>query len=184
IHVPREGGPSDVAARWKSFSRTDVPLRVLQRKHPVGAVLEYVRGIPREDGDFVTVVIPELIPRATLLSAVRRRTSFYLKVRLLSEPQIVISDVPVVGGRSEGVDDRPLLPRTTEALVFVSAVNDATVRAINYARTLRTMDVRAVFFALDSTDIEDIENEWSGWRVPIALDIVGGLFRDLTAPIL
>ncbi len=109
--------------------------------------------------------------------------TFLLKLRLLGERQIVITDVPVVPRAGE-VHGRPLPPRTTEAVVFISSVNDATVRAVNYARTLRTMDVRAVFFALDTHDIEEIENRWAEERVPIALDIVEAPFRDLTAPIL
>ena len=50
------------------------------------------------------------------------------KLRLLGEPQIVITDVPVVpeAGQAEA---RPLLPRTTEALVFVSSVHDPAIRA-------------------------------------------------------
>jgi hypothetical protein len=46
------------------------------------------------------------------------------------------------------------------------------------------MEVRAVFFALDSAEIEQIQNEWAERRVPVALDIVEAPFRDLTAPIL
>ena len=184
IHPQTEHSSPDIAARWGEFSRTSTPLRVLPRsRHPAHAVLEHVRSIPREDGDFITVVIPELIPRRSLLSALRGRTAFYLKLRLLGEPQVVITDVPVVPEPGQ-TDGRPLLPRTTEALVFISSVHDPAIRAINYARSLRAMDVRAVFFALDAQEIEDIGNQWAERRVPVALDIVEAPFRDLTAPIL
>ena len=121
--------------------------------------------------------IPELIPRRSLLSALRGRTAFYLKLRLLGEPQVVITDVPVVPEPGQ-TDGRPLLPRTTEALVFISSVHDPAIRAINYARSLRAMDVRAVFFALDAQEIEDIGNQWAERRVPVALDIVEAPFRE------
>jgi amino acid transporter len=185
VHPATEDSPPDIAARWGGFSRTPIPLQVLTRsRHPAHAVLEHVRSLPRVEGDFITVVIPELLPRRSLLAALRSRTSFYLKLRLLAEPQIVITDVPVVPSPGEEDRGRPLPPRTTEALVFVSSVHDPAIRAINYARTLRTMEVRAVFFALDPHDIEDIANEWAERRVPVALDIVEAPFRDLTVPIL
>src|SRR5439155_23931545 len=128
---------------------------------------------------------PELLSGRSLLSAVRRRTTFLLKVRLLSEPQAVITDVPVVRSSDQGDQVRaPLIAARTVALVFVSGANDAVVRAVNYARSLRTSETRAVFFAFDPHDIESIERGWEERRIPIALDIVEAPFRDLSGPVL
>ena len=44
---------------------------------------------------------------------------------------------------------RPLIPQRVVALVFVSAVHDATIRAVNYARSLGAGETRAVYFDLD-----------------------------------
>lgn len=186
IHVRRADTPADLPARWKQFSGTGVELEVLEsRGRPTAAVVEYVRGIAREEGDFVTVVIPETLRRRSLFSAVRGGTSFLLKVRLLAEPQIVITDVPVVAtGNEVSRPARALIPDRTEALVFVSAAHDATVRAVNYARSLRASETRAVFFALDPGEIQEIQREWEERRIPVALDIVEAPFRDLTGPIL
>lgn len=183
IHVQTPRTPSGLIHQWKSFSRTNIDLEVLPGgRHPTTAVLEYIRSVPREEGDFVTVVIPELLTKRSLLSAVRHGTSFLLKVRLLSEPQVVITDVPVVKGQENPAG--PLIPEWSVALVFVSAAHDPAVRAVNYARSLRASETRAVFFALDPTEVEDIQRQWEERRMPIALDIVEAPFRDLTAPIL
>jgi amino acid transporter len=183
IHVQTPRTSPDVVQRWRSFSRTAVDLQVLPAgRNPTQAVLEYIRSVPREEGDFVTVVIPELLPKRSLFSAVRRGTSFLLKVRLLSEPQVVITDVPVLRTEEEPVG--PLIPEWTTALVFVSAAHDPAVRAVNYARSLRASETRAVFFALDPSEVDGIQREWEERRMPIALDIVEAPFRDLTAPIL
>jgi hypothetical protein len=183
IHVQTARTQPDLVQRWRTFSRTGVDLEVLpESRNPTQTVLEYIRAIPREEGDFVTVVIPELITKRSLFSAVRRGTSFLLKVRLLSEPQVVITDVPVVKGQEEPV--RPLIPEWSAALVFVSAAHDPAVRAVNYARSLRANETRAVFFALDPAQVEEIQREWEERRMPIALDIVEAPFRDLTEPIL
>ena len=78
----------------------------------------------------------------------------------------------------------PLIPQRTVALVFVSAAHDPAVRAVNYARSLRANETRAVFFALDPSEVDQIQQEWEQRRIPIALDIVEAPFRDMTAPIL
>jgi len=187
IHVRTPLTSPDIAATWRRFSRTDVELEILPPgRNRVSSVLEFLRTIPRKRGDFVTVVIPEVLRTRSLLSAVRRGTSFLLKLRLLSEPQIVITDVPVVAPPG-GPDLQPpsvLIPERTVALVFVSAVHDPTVRAVEYARSLRARETRAVFFAMDPSEVDRIQLGWEERRIPVALDIVEAPFRDLTGPIL
>jgi len=185
IHVRTESSPPDLEEQWRAFCRSDIVLQILgPARHPTTAVLEYIRSIPREEGDFVTVVIPELMAKRSLVAAVRRGLSFFLKVRLLSEPQIVITDVPVVAEEGETPSHLPNIPERTEAMVFVSAVHDATVRAVNYARSLKATELRAVFFALDPSEVDEVQREWERRRIPVALDIVEAPFRDLTGPIL
>jgi amino acid transporter len=184
IHVASSESPPDLAMQWKAFSRTDVELEILTGDHRgAQTVIDYVRGIPREPEDFVTVVIPELLAGRSLLAAVRRGLSFQLKVRLLREPQVVVTDVPVVADQVKA-PSRPLIPSRTVALVLVAAVTDPAVRAINYARSLRAQETRAVFFALDSEEVDSIQRQWEEREVPIALDIVEAPFRDLTGPVL
>ena len=66
------------------------------RRTRAGApLLEEVWRLPRGESDFVTVVVPEQFKRASLLSAAAA-TSFRLKLRLLSEPGVVVTDVPAV----------------------------------------------------------------------------------------
>jgi len=118
----------------------------------------------------------------SLLAAIRRRSTFMLKVRLLSQPQVVITDVPVLEEPGKvAAPASSLIPERVEVMVFISAVHDATVRAVNYARSLRMPETRAVFFAMDESEIEEIQRGWQERRIPIALDIVEAPFRDLTA---
>jgi amino acid transporter len=186
IHVVTPESPHDIAERWSSLYRTDVQLELLTTEHRrhTDAVIDYLRAIPRTEEDFVTVVIPELLARRSLLAAVRRGMSFRLKVRLLREPQVVITDVPLLeGSQAPDAETRPLIPEHIEVLVFVAAVHDASLRAINYARSLRATETRAVYFAFEPTEIEPIQDEWERAGIPVALDIVEAPFRDLTAPV-
>jgi amino acid transporter len=188
VHVRAPTDPADLRERWRSFSRANVDLDVLDAKNndAVRTLIAYVRAIPREEQDFVTVVVPEQLTKRSFVAALRKRQSFGLKLRLLGEPQVVIADVPVLvaPGDAERTDVRPMIPRRTEALVFISSVNDASMRALNYARSLRATSARAVFFALDPEQATEIQRQWEEFRVPLELDIVEAPFRELDAPIL
>jgi hypothetical protein len=192
VHVRSPSDPPDLQERWRSFCRTStVALELVEPGgDPVRAVIERVRAIPRDPSDFVTVVVPEELPRASLVAAVRHRTTFGLKLRLLAEPQVVITDVPVLARRTDRPEDgggeprKPRIPRRVEAVVFVSAVHDASVRAINYARSLRATETRAVFFAFEPEEAIRIQEEWERFGIPIELDIVEAPFRELNTPIL
>jgi hypothetical protein len=179
---------AEVEVLWDSLSRSGPPIRVLEGRDRTDAALEFVREIPREPRDFVTVVIPELFRRASLLQAVARRTTFELKVRLLSEPQVVVTDVPVVlsGGRLVGVGDvRPLVPQRVVALVFIGGVHDATIRAVNYARSLQATETRAVYVALEpGENLDQILDRWTESGLEVPLDIVEAPFRDLGPPVI
>ena len=186
VHVPRGSRITEVVQRWKQFCRTDVDLEVLPPgRDPTQAVIDYVRAIPRGEGDFVTVVIPELLTKRSLIAAVRRRATFRLKLRLLKERQVVITDVPVLleGGGPER-RELPLIPERTVALVFVAAASDPAARAVSYARSLQATETRAVYFALDPSEIEDIQRDWEDRQIPMELDIVEAPFRDLGPPML
>jgi amino acid transporter len=183
VHVRSGPPPTDLASRWKSFSRTDVELEILQGPSPSRAVAAYVRSIPREPQDFVTVVIPERLRSRSLMKAVRR-SPFLLKWRLLSEPQVVVTDVPVFLARDPASAARPLIPNRVEALVLVAAAHDAAERAVAYALTLQAVGTKAVYFALDPADVPNILREWEERRIPVELDIVEAPFRDLGPPIL
>jgi amino acid transporter len=180
--------PVDLQERWREFSMGAQPLEPLPlgKDNVLDAVRRYVRGIDRAPADFVNVVIPEVVHGSLFGYLVRRAGLVRLKAGLLREPNIVVTDVPVVleEGRPNGGDARPLIPERTVALVFVSAVNDATMRAVAYAETLEAAVTRAIYFDLDPEAAHGMQEDWgaSGMRIP--LDIVETPFRDLTGPML
>ena len=171
---------SDPRGRWWDFSGGGTRIEALERHESrVDAVLDYVWTLPRGDGGFVTVVIPELFEHPSLLSAVlRRRTTFSLKLRLLAEPGIVIANVPVVR------EARAALPTRAATRVLVSGVHAASLRAANYVRALGLPDSRAVFFAFDSEEAQAIERGWSRAGLDLPLEVVEAPYRDLGDPLL
>jgi amino acid transporter len=180
--------PRDLQERWQAFSRGAQPLEplALGRDNLLDALRRYVREIDREPEDFVNVVIPEVIQGSLLGYLLRRASVIRLKAGLLREQNIVVTDVPVLvrDGQPVGVDATPLIPQRTVAIAFVSGVNDATVRALNYVETVEAAETRAVYFDLDTEAAHRMQEEWGerGLRVP--LDIVEAPFRDLSGPML
>ena len=180
--------PQELQERWREFSMNAPALEPLPlgKDNLLDAVKKYVRGIERAPEDFVNVVIPEMVEGSLLGYLFRRAALIRLKGGLLRERNIVVTDVPVIvdEGAPVGVDARPLIPERTVALVFVSAVHDATIRAVNYAETLEASETRAIYFDLDPEAAHRMQEEWSEAGIRIPLDIVEAPFRDLTRPTL
>jgi len=181
IHVP--GRRTDVAIRprWHGLAHGEPRLEVLEPVDGrVEPILEEIWKLPRGERDVVTVVVPERFPRRWLLGAMAR-TSFRLKLRLLSEPGVVVTDVPTVS-RSPGLDE----PTPTRLLVrvLVSDVNAASVRAVEYAQSLEADDVRALSFAFDPDEASTLRRAWSVECAPLPLDVHEAPYRDLGEPLL
>lgn len=182
--------PATLQADWEAFAPGAPPLELLPagRGRMLEAMREYLQAIPRDGDDFATVVVPELIETRLSIYLLRKNELVRMKAGLLREPNTVVTDVPVVtegpGGPPIGVDGKALIPQRTVALVFVSGVHDAAVRAVNYARTLQAADTRAIHFALDPEQTGAIIDEWAALGVPVPLEIVEAPFRDLSGPML
>ncbi|HVD25204.1 MAG TPA: DUF4118 domain-containing protein [Gaiellaceae bacterium] len=155
IHIPQEHTDPGIKPRWFHFSDEESLLQVVDGALGINeAVLQEVWRLPRGEADFVTVVIPELFRRASLLDAVRRPHALLLKLRLLTESGVVVADVPVVEGAGAAPPERPVVR------VLVSELNAASMRALNYAKTLQVEDTRAVNFAFSASEAADLRHEW------------------------
>jgi amino acid transporter len=180
IHVPGRHSDPGIRPRFRSLTDLKPDLEVLDAEAGrTDAVIEYLWALPRGESTFVTVIIPELFERSSLLSAVARRTEFALKLRLLREPGVVITDVPVLA--------RNGTLRTPERIVcriLVSGAHAASMRAVNYAATLGLSDTRALFFAFDSEEADRLRSDWSGVELRVPLEIEEAPFRDLGDPLL
>jgi amino acid transporter len=168
----------DVRGRWWDWSGGGTVIEPLEREdRPAEAVLDYVWQIPRGESSFVTAVVPEQFKRPSLAAAIVRRTSFSLKLRLLHEPGVVVTDVPLVG------EGHPL-PRKLVCRVFVSGGHAGSLRAANYAQTLGIADTRAVSFAFDGDEAKRMQFEWAALGTDLPLEIDEAPYRDIGDPLL
>ena len=189
VHLSREGFSVDLAGRWLELTRGYPELEPLldeEGSSITDLVRRYLDGIPRDSGDFVSVVIPEMVEKSSFTHLLRHPGLFRLKAALLRERRIAVTDVPVVGNGdgTRNVGGRALTPQRNVALVFVSGVNDAAIRAVNYARSLQALETRAVYFALDHGEVEKVIADWFARGPGIDLDVVDAPFRNLADPML
>jgi hypothetical protein len=106
-----------------------------------------------------------------------RRSTFSLKLGLLREPGVAVTDVPKLGG-----DDA--LPQRAEVVVPISGVHAASLRALLYARSLGIRETRAVYFAESDEEAADFEHDWRRFPTGLPLEIVEAPFRDVGTPLL
>jgi hypothetical protein len=107
-----------------------------------------------------------------------RRQTFSMKIGLLREPGIAVTDVPVLG--SEGAE----LPERAKVVVPVARVDAASLRALRYARSLGIRDTTAVFFSEDEDEAATILSDWRRFPTGVPLEVVDAPFRDIGEPLL
>jgi len=179
MHVPVRGSDPGIRPRWFHLRGGEPQLEVYDEAGGVtAAVLEQVWRQPRSESDFVTLIVPELFDSASLLQQARHPRELALKLRLLSEPSVVVADVPVIRG------PKRTFPKHLVARVLVSSVNAATMRAVNYASTLAVEDTQAVNFAFSAGDAQAIRMEWAQHGPRIPLHVEEAPYRDIGVPLL
>ena len=80
-------------------------------------------------------------------------------------------------------DEETLLPSRVHAVVLVSKVHKATLRAIAYARASRPSYLEAVTIDVEPAETEAVKAEWEARQIPVPLKILESPYREVTKPI-
>jgi hypothetical protein len=159
LHVPAKGTDTGIHARWFDFTGGEPRLDV--RPYGTDATQAVLGEIARlrdgRDDVVVTVILPEQFTKRSLIAAAQR-AQFRLKLRLLTEPGVVVADVPAVTSerRPEG-----RVPERLAVRVLAGQLDDAARRAVEYSRLLGIDDLRAVHFG---------DREWDASELGIPVD--------------
>jgi amino acid transporter len=81
-------------------------------------------------------------------------------------------------------DEDDVLPSRVHAVVLVSRIHKATLRAINYARATRPSTLVALTVNVDSNATDSLKAEWERRAVPVSLKILDSPYREVTRPII
>jgi len=180
VSAPGRRTDPGLRARFRQLTDMRPDLQLLPtHEGRVEGVIEYLWALPRGESQFVTLIVPELFRRRSLISALARRTEFSLKLRLLTEPGVVITDVPVLAERTGRA-----LPQRAVCRILVSGAHAATMRAVHYAGTLGFDDTKAISFAFDADEAARLRKEWEARKIPCDLEIDEAPFRDIGDPLL
>ena len=191
--LPLYVGPAErfeeTAREWTSLAPRLGTLEELpiENDSVTRALRRYLHMLPRQEDEFVTVVVPETLSSHSMLQFLRSRATLFLKTALLFEPGIVITNCPLLPEERAAAATHaahPVEPERSVVLVPLSAVNDATARALVYAKSLRPTILEGVFFASDPEEVDSILEEWADWRLDVPLTVVDAPFRDVKGPLL
>ena len=192
--VPLFVGPPDrfreTAAAWRDLAPRLGELEVLEGgdDHPGRAVKRRVRLLPRDEGDFVTVVIPEVLVSKSWIQFLRRRRALFLKSALLFEPGVVVTDVPLVPEereRSAGshAEHPTEVVRTSSWCRSRACTTPRSARSSTRSRSARPTS-RGSYFMGDPEEAEGVVEAWHQRGMDVPLVIVEAPFRDLGIPLL
>jgi amino acid transporter len=81
-------------------------------------------------------------------------------------------------------EDEDVLPSRVHAIVLVSKVHKATLRAVAYARATRPSTLTAVTVDVDPDETAAVMKEWERRAVPVKLQILDSPYREVTRSIL
>jgi hypothetical protein len=169
------------AAIWMRLA-PDIPITVVTANGSVAAdVRVHLRELRKTlpPGEFLTIVVPELLDRRGLIEILRRPRIHRLKGSLLAEPGVQVLDIPILREDIDPDVDETNEPVRNYVIVLVGGVHNATLNAIEYGESLRPTDLRAVTFGLDPEQTERIGNQWLENRIPVPLEMHESPFRDI-----
>jgi hypothetical protein len=84
----------------------------------------------------------------------------------------------------ELTDEMPVLPSRNHAIVLVSGLNLATVRALGYARATRPDVLEAVTVNVDDGPTRALTKQWEDRSLPVPLKVIESPYREITRPVL
>lgn len=183
VHFQERGDPKGLEAKWSrqlGLLPTAPALEILPADgslaKSVRAYVERLRGrIP--PADFVTVIVSERVKGGTFMT-VGTRTALLLKTALLLTPGVVVTNVPYIEGESH----QSILEwrRVRHVVIILApAAHNATLHAVEYAKTLSADEFRAVHIVLDPEMTGHHLEEWATLNTGLELELVDSPYRRL-----
>jgi amino acid transporter len=108
VYVDVDGaGADELRRRWEEW---DIGVELTVAPSPYRSILrplvEYVNDlIARDESDLVTIVVPEIVPRTWLGHLLHNKTSLFIRTAFLFRPNVVVTAVPYLVGRSARLRD-------------------------------------------------------------------------------
>ncbi|KPC59427.1 APC family permease [Streptomyces chattanoogensis] len=79
-------------------------------------------------------------------------------------------------------DDDVVRPSRVHSIVLVSKVHKPTLRALNYAKLMRSDTLEAVSVDVDQADTKALREEWERRGIDVPLKVLASPYREITRP--
>jgi hypothetical protein len=184
VHFAEKDDPKGLEAQWVrriGILPTSPALEIIPSEGSLAtSVRSYItrtrNRIPAED--FITVIVSERVRRGPL--GIGSPTALRLKLSLLLTPDVVVTNVPYTEGITsrESLDTGRVVRHVV--IVLVAAAHNATLRALEYARTLSADEVKAIHVILDPDMTDYHRHEWDALDTGQPLEFLESPYRDLS----
>ncbi len=169
----------DLRNRWENMGVT-TPIEEVGDS--ANDVLNFVRSMDPQSEDPVTVIFPDPHYKSWFGQVFKNRDMLKLKRVFLYESGTVLIGIPYNPERDP--EPRRLQAPTRLALVVVvSSINRATIRAIQYARSLNPSELKALSIQTEPGDASKLTAEWGRLGFDVSLEVVDAPYRDLMDPL-
>jgi amino acid transporter len=79
---------------------------------------------------------------------------------------------------------RPVLPARNHAVVLVSQLHNPTLRALNYAKSIKPHTLAALYVEVDADESTRLQEEWERAGIDVPLKVIASPYREVTKPVL
>ncbi len=187
VHVAQPDDPKNLESIWARQIGLLPTTPSLEIKKDEGSLTGGVRSyidrmrarLPEED--FITVIVAERVRQRGIFNF-GTPTGLRLKIALLLTPGVVVTNVPFLGTGSQTALSAESSPRHV-VCVLVPAAHNASLHAVEYAKTLAADEVHALHVALDPEKSEEHAVAWNELNTGVPLELLDSPHRRLAAPV-
>ena len=191
VHFAPWGTPvDDLIEAWSGFGHSVEFLPI--RGGVADDAMRYVRSLRELAGPeaLINVIIPEKVTHQGARHMLHKWHVQRIKAGLVAEAGVVVTNIahhpayaslePVLSGPN-ALDAMEGWRHV--AVVLVSAVHNATVKSVRYARSLRADELRCVHVAVDEKDSADVVKAWRELGVGEPLEVLDSPYRQIARPV-
>jgi amino acid transporter len=187
VHFTEPDDPRNLESMWArtlGLLPTTPSLEIVNSRggatgKAVRAYIENLRKrIPAED--FVTVVVSASIPKR-FGRVFGSRTALRIKTQLLFVRDVVVTDVPDIPDARQQIQPTGV---PHDVVLLVSGVHNATLHALEYAKSLDADRINALHVSIDVHETESLVRDWDEWHPGLPLEVIHSPYRDIEGPIL
>lgn len=184
VHFSAPDDPANLVEEWGRQLGGATSLEMVPIQTSLGReIRKYVTDLRAklDPSSFLTVIVPEKL-RPGLFGLAKARRTLLIKAMLLFTPGVVVTDVPYLEGQPPSALESTGRTRHV-AIVLISAVHNATLRALDYGRSLETDELRVLHIGVDPEFASRVAFDWEIQGVGEPLEVLESPYRELAKPL-